>query len=1066
MSSNFSRASLYAALCTTAVVYAMPAAAAQQRAFDIAAQPLASALTAYGRQADVQIFFPRATIAHVRSSALRGSMTPDAALARLIDGSGLTIKSDNGRTIVLGAVAPQPGTASAGRGMTEARRTAGVAGTVRSETGSLLAGAQVRIEGSDRVVATDGDGKFLLPSVPAGASRLIVTYFGLETQLVDIPVSGAIVVTLSSQAAAGTEIVVQGSRTIAESEEAAIQIKRASNALVDVVAADSIGRFPDQNIAAAIGRLPGVGLGRDQGQERYVSLRGAPTRWTTLSFDGVNVVGPEGRTARFDVIPATIASQVIVRKAVTPNMPGETVAGNVDIVTRSPFDYAGTRASVDLGYGFNDLGNGKQLNASGFLSHRFANDTLGVLVSATHYERDMVTDNFENEWEVAAEDQEAGREDRAWNVKAKNKLYRLNRSNTSVTGRLEWRPDAGNTVFLSSIFTRFRDKELRNSYNFDFDQGASSTATTPAGMTTGYGDIRSGNTPMQGVIYAGDIETSLNNSLTEQRIFTNTMGGNHQLGEWKANWRLNFTRADTHYKHPFQSNWAGADDALDRPAFVYDFTNPGFSRIGLYQTIRNADGTYGLGAERPALTGADQTFTSASRNDQLERTDAYTARLDLERHVSLFGADTLIQFGGEYDRRSKDFQRTLLNVNASDLIAAGVDLPTVDQIGTDTPYKGALPLAYSFRYFSADKTAALFDQWIEQGIAHTNAYDMEQNFYRVREQITAGYLMGTTYLPWGNIVYGARLEHVKNDGRAYVNFGSNDYRLVNTSSDTLMLFPSAHINWDINRNMKARLSFNTGAARPDYTNLRPNFSFSDTDEQVSGGNPDAKPERAMSVDAYFEWYMPSRGFFSAGVYYKKLDDILYDVDINEFGRDVLDSDGIVRSGYGYSTIANGGSGHIAGVEFSYVQPLEALALSAGLPDWMAGFGIRGTLTLNDTKAKTPDGRKTDLPGASDVIYNASVYYERYGFSARAAWQWQSGYLDSLGGNAMIGDAYWDNVGRLDVSARYNVNENLQLYVDANNLTDEPGIRYQGNRSRSIEYESFGRRYMAGVRLNF
>jgi TonB-dependent receptor len=1065
MSARSIRVPLCVALCTMSAVYAAPSMAAESRDFDIKAQSLASALNDFGRQAEVQIFFPRASIASLRAPAVRGNMSRTTALRRLIAGSGLEIRSDDGKTVVLGTTVPQSSSIAADRAPA-GHRVHSIVGTVRSETGALLAGAQVRIDGSDRVAVTDTNGRFTLASLPAEAASLSISYFGLTTQSVAIPGDGsAIDVTLVSDAEADG-VIVTGQRTIAESEEAAIQIKRASNALVDVVAADSIGRFPDQNIAAAIGRLPGVGLGRDQGQERYVSLRGAPTRWTTLSFDGVNVVGPEGRTARFDVIPATIASQVIVRKAVTPNMAGETVAGNIDIVTRSPFDYAGSKAAVDLGYGFNDLGNGKQLNASGFLSHRFANDTLGVLVSATHYERDMVTDNFENEWEISPEDQEAGGDERIWNVKAKNKLYRLNRSNTAFTGRLEWRPDDANKVFLSSIFTKFRDAELRNSYNFDFDQDARSTATTAVGMTTGYGDIRGGNTPMQGVIYGGDLETSLNNSLTEQRIFTNTLGGTHQLGGWKANWRLNFTRSDTHYKHPFQSNWAGASDPLDRPAFVYDFTDPSFSRIGLYQTVRNADGTYGVGAERPYITDADQTFTSASRNDQLERTDAYTARLDLERHVSLFGADTLIQFGGQYDKRTKSFERTLLNVTAADLTAAGIALPTASQIAEDTPYKGRLPLAYGFDYFSADTTAALFDSWIDQGIAHTNAFDREQNYYKVSEQIGAGYAMGTTYFPWGNIVYGARVEYVKNTGQAFVNFGSNDYRMVDTGSDTLMVFPSAHINWDLNRDMKARLSFNTGAARPDYTNLRPNFSFSDTNEEVSGGNPDARPEKAWGIDAYFEWYMPSRGFFSAGAYYKKLDDILYDVELNEFGRNVLDSDGIIRSTYGYSTISNGGSGHIAGIELSYVQPLEDLVLSAGLPDWAAGFGLRGTLTLNDSKAKTPDGRKTDLPGASDVIYNASVYYERYGFSARVAWQWQSGYLDALGGSPVIGDAYWDKVGRLDFSARYNLNRNVQLYVDANNLTNEPGIRYQGDRVRPIEFESFGRRYMAGARFNF
>jgi len=123
-----------------------------------------------------------------------------------------------------------------------------------------------------------------------------------------------------------SDIVVSGSRPIAESEASALAVQKNSVSLVTVAAADSVGRLPDQNIAQAAGRLPGVAVERDQGQARYISLRGAPNYWTTLSFDGINIVSPEGRDARFDSIPSAIASQIVVSKAVTPEMPGEHVA--------------------------------------------------------------------------------------------------------------------------------------------------------------------------------------------------------------------------------------------------------------------------------------------------------------------------------------------------------------------------------------------------------------------------------------------------------------------------------------------------------------------------------------------------------------------------------------------------------------------------------------------------------------------------------------------------------------------------------------------------------------------
>lgn len=192
---------------------------------------------------------------------------------------------------------------------------------------------------------------------------------------------------------AGNEIIVTGSRPIAESEAAALEVQKKSDSLVAVAAADAIGRLPDQNIAQAASRLPGIAIERDQGQARYISLRGAPNYWTTLSFDGIIVVSPEGRDARYDSIPSAIASQIVVAKAVTPDMPGETVSGNVNIVTRSAFDYSGLHVAAKLGAGKADLGDRKEYEGSLVLSNCFdlGEGEIGLLVSGSLYNRDRIS---------------------------------------------------------------------------------------------------------------------------------------------------------------------------------------------------------------------------------------------------------------------------------------------------------------------------------------------------------------------------------------------------------------------------------------------------------------------------------------------------------------------------------------------------------------------------------------------------------------------------------------------------------------------------------------------------
>jgi TonB-dependent receptor len=280
---------------------------------------------------------------------------------------------------------------------------------------------------------------------------------------------------------------------------------------VAVAAADAVGRLPDQNIAQAASRLPGVAIERDQGQARYISLRGAPNYWTTLSFDGLNVVSPEGRDARFDSVPSAIASQIVVSKAVTPEMPGETVAGNVNIVTRSPFDYPGRKILLKAGAGLAELGGRGQYEGSLVYSDRVpaGDGELGVLFSGSYFQRDMVTDNFENDWERVSQDQRPGNATRFWNQEAENKLYLLTRRNWSISARADWRPDPANRISLRSLYTIFTDDEERSNYRFDLDdrQGdlVANTAdcartVNPTPPTSGYADVCIGNTPTKGTI--------------------------------------------------------------------------------------------------------------------------------------------------------------------------------------------------------------------------------------------------------------------------------------------------------------------------------------------------------------------------------------------------------------------------------------------------------------------------------------------------------------------------------------------------------------------------------------
>ncbi len=887
-------------------------------------------------------------------------------------------------------------------------------------------------------------------------------------------------------------IVVTGNRPIAESEAAALETQKKSDSLVAVAASDGVGRLPDQNIAQATSRLPGVAVERDQGQARYVSLRGAPNYWTTLSFDGINVVSPEGRDARFDSVPSAIAAQIVVSKAVTPDMPGETVSGNVNIVTRSAFDYTGEHFAAKAGYGQAEVGNRPQVEASAVYSNRFdmGEGELGVVVSGSYFERAMITDNFETDYERVSGDLRPGNGTRFWAQEAENKLYRLTRKNWSASGRVDYRQ--GDTkLSLRSIYTIFKDDEMRDNYRFDLDDRQSDlvsaatacdTAVNPTPTNTGYADICIGNTPLKGTIYGVDIRQRSTLRAFRQSIFTNTAEAEFAPADgWTVNLLGNYTESKDDRSVVGETTWESPSTRTARPTIDYDFSDPNRSRLILSTTNQLASPTrYQAGTRVTAIDTFSKPLTSLTLLDAVDTTKAYTARLVVTRETGLLGGDATLKAGFQFDQRTKVVDETNLVLNTAAQFAA-VGVPTdYNLFSLDQEFLGRIPMDYTFRYFDPVKMRAA----AEKARQLYTFNPVTGNIYDVREQVFAGYLMGTVRWDFGSLVGGARVEHVKNRGIAQGTVGTTA-GLVTAESERTMVFPSLHFNYNLDETKKLRLSFNTGAARADYDQLRPNVVINDSNQTISGGNPAVKPEKAWGLDGYFEWYLRPQGYLMAGVFYKNVSDVLYRQS-RSFGSDALNSGGVDRSAYTFTGITNGGQGRVYGFEAAAQLQLEPWTEQIGLPSWMGGFGLSANVTYNNSEVTKPaigtvPARKLRLPGTSDWVYNLSGYYEKYGLSLRLSYQkrtaWLDGYADDL---TDAGDTYWATDDELDFSARYAISKNVEVFFDATNLLNNPGRRFAepGNLltatgtptpftdSYTIEWERFGRRFAGGFRVNF
>ncbi|MCG8370807.1 MAG: TonB-dependent receptor, partial [Proteobacteria bacterium] len=191
---------------------------------------------------------------------------------------------------------------------------------------------------------------------------------------------------------------------------------------------------------------------------------------------------------------------------------------------------------------------------------------------------------------------------------------------------------------------------------------------------------------------------------------------------------------------------------------------------------------------------------------------------------------------------------------------------------------------------------------------------------------------------------------------------------------------------------------------------------------------------------------------------REIDNVLY-TGTSVITDDRFDTDGVDRTGYDYITTLNGGNGSLTGIEFAFQRQFDSL------PGFWSGFGFQGNLSVLDGEFETGAGDSAPLPGTSDMIVNATLFYELYGLSARLSYQWRDDWVDSLSIEG-FNDQFRKDYENLDLSLRYEVTEQLTVFADFNNLTDEHYIAYSGSVARPTEVEQIGRRYLLGLRVTY
>jgi outer membrane receptor protein involved in Fe transport len=313
-----------------------------------------------------------------------------------------------------------------------------VSGRVTDANGSALPGARVLLPELGLDTSTNRQGEFTLPSVPEGEATIQVDYLGLPSSTRGInvsPVERNFIEFTLAQDDGVEQIVVLGS--ILDGAARALNQQRTADNLTNVVSSDSIGRFPDYNIAEALQRVPGIGVERDQGEGNFVSLRGAPSEFTSITIDGVSVPSssPDTRATDLGTIPSDVVAGLEVSKTLLPSQEADSIAGSINLVTRSPFDTPRLRVNGTVGASYNEFGGTSDQRGALVVSDVFGpGNRFGALVSASWSQTDR-------------------------------------RERIGLTGALEYRPDDANRFFLRGAYSKRDDDEFRHLLAIVYEDG-------------------------------------------------------------------------------------------------------------------------------------------------------------------------------------------------------------------------------------------------------------------------------------------------------------------------------------------------------------------------------------------------------------------------------------------------------------------------------------------------------------------------------------------------------------------------------------------------------------------
>lgn len=895
-------------------------------------------------------------------------------------------------------------------------------GHVTDAAHAALQGARVELQPTGLTAVSDSEGLFIAPGVPPGNYTVTVSYIGFapfSTAITVTPGRETLVNALLQVGSVSQEVVVRGEREAGEIE--ALNIERTADNIVEVLPTEVITSLPNTNVADALGRLPGVSLERDEGEGKYVQIRGTEPRLSNVTINGVHVSSPERdvRNVKLDVIPASLVDSIQVSKTLSANQDGDAIGGSMDLVTRSADDRP--FYTITGLYGYNPIINGRSSTQyDGTISKRFgAEKRLGVAFGGSYDYNGRGYNNIEPA--PGTYDFQDGNGPVPVYFGIHLREYMQRRHRYGFAGSSDYRLSNGSSAYVRGLFAEFKD--FGDTWNVQEDVG---TLLTPTTADTD-----------------GDVVLRHLNRTPEQRIYSIAAGERLNFRQSLLNYQFAVSRERQDGQFPstyFKTNGV---------QFGIDTSNPTTPKFPVLNGININD---------PTLYTMYKTIGAVDpvRELDLEGSVSLARHYSVGSHFGSFEAGTKIRHG---DKTNTTYEPVS--------VATGSPALQYSQVLGNAPkdpnfYFGqySLPPLSDYNkilgFFAANPSALTLD------ISSTRARSDPNNYHTI-ERIYAGYAMNTISFGKARIETGVRIETTRSNFTGYhVTFDSNgDY--VSTTpvlGDNLYVnvLPSVNFQYSFTPDTKLRAGYGRGIARPNFSDLPPYIQEDDSAQQVLVGNPALRATTANNFDLLGERYLKPVGLIQAGIFYKDLKDPIFPVTTQLTSGQYL--------GFQQVQPVNGTTAHIFGFEAAYQQLLTFL------PGIINGFGVSANYSHTTSKAVVPD--RTDKPALSRQgpnNWNLGVTYDKRRLSARLGLTHNDAYIyqynyqpgADLGLRGPNGDIYTYAHTQLDLQGSYRIKGGFKFLASILNLNNEVFGFYQGSPQYPTQREFYSRTFSFGFR---